>query len=179
MPLLHRLRLNQDLLQAQDLVPRQRLARRNRANGVARQTSKSFNQSNSYKGKPRMNKRPLTTIATRLLRGALFIVLLFIAVNIISIAHAHPPGSNKPLTNFETSSTAFRSVNSARTTVRIHGTAERSQIASPQQNYSVTSTSRSIGYYLWRGVPCRAWPGGPKHWWRDIESSGFHQPHDG
>ncbi len=51
-----------------------------------------------------MNKRPLTTIATRLLRGALFIVLLFFAINIISIAHAHPPGSNKPLTNFETSS---------------------------------------------------------------------------
>ena len=69
-----------------------------------------------------MNKRPLTTIAPRLLRGALFIVLLFFAINIIWIAHAHPSGSNKPLTNFETSSNAFRSVNSARTTVRIHGT---------------------------------------------------------
>ena len=106
------------------------------------------------KGKPRMNKRPLTTIATRLLRGAFFIVLLFFAVNIMPIAHAHPPGSNKPLTNFETSSTAFRSVNSARTTVRVHGTAERSQIASPQQNYSVTSSRAPSGTIC--GVESRA-----------------------
>ena len=101
-----------------------------------------------------MNKRPLTTIATRLLRGALFIVLLFFAINIIWIAHAHPSGSNKPLTNFETSSNAFRSVNGARTTVRIHGTAERSQIASPQQNYSVTSTRAPSGTIC--GVESRA-----------------------
>ena len=101
-----------------------------------------------------MNKRPLTTIATRLLRGALFIVLLFFAINIIWLAHAHPSGSNKPLTSFETSSNAFRSVNGARTTVRIHGTAERSQIASPQQNYSVTSTRAPSGTIC--GVESRA-----------------------
>jgi hypothetical protein len=40
-------------------------------------------------------------------RGALFVVLLFLAINIIWIADAHPPGSNKPVTNFETSSTPF------------------------------------------------------------------------
>ena len=101
-----------------------------------------------------MNKRPLTTIAPRLLRGALFIVLLFFAINIIWIADAHPPGSNKPLTNFETSSNAFRSVNDARTTVRIHGTEERSQIASPQQNYGVTSTRAPSGTIC--GVESRA-----------------------
>ena len=101
-----------------------------------------------------MNKRPLTTIATRLLRGALFIVLLFFAINIIWLAHAHPSGSNKPLTNFETSSNAFRSVNGARTTVRIHDTAERPQIASAQQNYSVTSTRAPSGTIC--GVESRA-----------------------
>ena len=54
-----------------------------------------------------MNKRPLTTIVTRLFRGAFFIVLLFIAINIIWIAQGQPPSSNKPLTNSETSRTPF------------------------------------------------------------------------
>jgi hypothetical protein len=76
-----------------------------------------------------MNKRLLTTIATHQFGGALFIVLFFVAINLISIAQGQPAASNKSLTNSETSSNRLRSVNGAKTVVRVHDTAERQQIA--------------------------------------------------
>ena len=107
-----------------------------------------------------MNKRPLTTIATHGFEARCLSFCFFLP-SISFGLRTHIRRVVTPLTNFETSSNAFRSVNGARTAVRVHDTAERSQITSPQQNYSVTGSSRSIGYYLWRGVPCRARPDGP------------------
>ena len=109
-----------------------------------------------------MNKRLLTTIVTHLVRGAFFLALLFSAVSMIRLAQGQQPQSSKrSQTNSETSRNGLGTAKGAKTIVRVHDTAERPQIASPQQNYSVTSTSRSFRYYLWRGVPCRARPDCP------------------
>jgi hypothetical protein len=101
-----------------------------------------------------MNKRLLTTIATHQFGGALFIVLFFVAINLISIAQGQPAASNKSLTNSETSSNRLRSVNGAKTVVRVHDTAERQQIALPQQDYRVSSTRAPSGTIC--GVESRA-----------------------
>lgn len=87
-----------------------------------------------------MNKRLLSTIVTHLLRGAFFIALLFIAINMIRLAQGQPQSSSTPQTNSDTSLNNLRSANGAKTVVRVHDTAERTQIASPQQDYSVTTT---------------------------------------
>ena len=108
-----------------------------------------------------MNKRPLTTtIVTHLLRGASFIALLFIGINMIRFAQAQPQ-NNKSSINSETSHNDVRSPVGTKTLVKVHDTAERTQIASPQQNYSAHQSWRSIGHYLWRGVPCGARPSRP------------------
>jgi hypothetical protein len=101
-----------------------------------------------------MNKPPLTTIVTHLLRGALFIVLFFAAISMIWLARGQPAGSNKSLSNSETLSNGLRSANGAKTTVRVHDTAERSQIVSPQQNRSATSAGPPSGAIC--GVESRA-----------------------
>ena len=80
-----------------------------------------------------MNKRPLSTTVTHLLRGAFFIVLFFIAIDMIRLAQAQPWGGKKSLTNYSVSS---NETNGLKVTVRVHDTAHRSQIASAQQNPS-------------------------------------------
>ena len=102
-----------------------------------------------------MNKRLLTTIVTHLVRGAVFLALLFSAVSMIRLAQGQQPQSSKrSQTNSETSRNGLRTAKGAKTTVRVHDTAERSQIASPQQNYSVTSTRAPLGTIC--GVESRA-----------------------
>jgi len=62
-----------------------------------------------------MNKRPLTTIATHLLRGAFFIALLFIGINMIRLAQGQPMSNKRPQTNSETSHNDLRGANRAKT----------------------------------------------------------------
>jgi hypothetical protein len=99
-----------------------------------------------------MNKRPLTTIMTHLLRGASFPVLLFIAITMIRLAQGQPQNSTQ--INSQTSGNGLHSANGTKTVVRVHDTAERSQVASPQQNYKVTSARAPSGVIC--GVESRA-----------------------
>jgi len=100
-----------------------------------------------------MNKSPLTTIVTHLLRGASFIVVLFITIPTIQLAQGQPQNSKSSI-NSETSPNGVRSSVSAKTFVRVYDTSERTQIASPQQNYSVTTTRAPSGTIC--GVESRA-----------------------
>jgi len=97
-----------------------------------------------------MNKRPLNTTVTHLLRDALFIFLFFIAIDMIWLAQAQPSVGNK----YAPSPKGLRSANGAKTVVRVHDTVERPQIALPQQNYRVTSTHSPSGEIC--GVESRA-----------------------
>ncbi len=101
-----------------------------------------------------MNKRPLSTTVTHLLRGAFFLALLFIAINMIRLAQGQPQSSNRSQTNSETSRNGLGNTNGAKTVVRVHDTAERSQIALPQPNYRVTSARAPSGAIC--GVESRA-----------------------
>lgn len=56
-----------------------------------------------------MNKKPLTTIVTHLLRGAVFLALLFIAINMIRLAQGQKESSSRPQTNSDTSLNNLRS----------------------------------------------------------------------
>src|SRR5215831_7319337 len=97
-----------------------------------------------------MNKKPLTTIVTCLLRGVLLIILLFIAINLIRLAQGQPQNSN----SFHTPRNDLGNTANARTIVRVHDNVERTQIASPQQNYSATSIRAPSGTIC--GVESRA-----------------------
>ena len=101
-----------------------------------------------------MNKRPLTTIVRHLLRGAFFLALLFIGINMIRFAQGQPLSNKRPQTNSETSRNGVRSPADTKTLVRVHDTAERTQIASPQQNNSLTSPGAPSGTIC--GVESRA-----------------------
>jgi len=101
-----------------------------------------------------MNKRPLTTIVMHLLRGASFIVLVFVAVNMIRLAQGQPQSSKRPQTNSERPGNDLRTANGAKTVVKVHDNAARTQIASPQQNNSITTTSAPSGTIC--GVESRA-----------------------
>ncbi len=107
-----------------------------------------------------MNKRLLSNIGMHQVRSALFILFLFIAINLVWIARGQPPASNTILSNSNTSSNRVRSVNGVKTVVRVHDGVERPQIALPQQNNSLPVLAPHR-YYLWRGVPCSARPSGP------------------
>jgi hypothetical protein len=101
-----------------------------------------------------MNKYPVTIIVTRLLRGAFFVALLFIAISAIRVAQGQQKSSKGSQTNSETSRNSLSSANRTKTIVRVHDTAERSQIVSPQLNYSVTSPGAPSGTIC--GVESRA-----------------------
>src|SRR5262245_30759135 len=101
-----------------------------------------------------MNRRLLTIIATDQLRGASFIVLLFVALNLIWLAQGQQAAGNKSLTNSKTSSNRLVSVNGAKTVVRVHDAVERPQITLPQQNYGHTTTRFPSGTRC--GVESRA-----------------------
>ena len=97
-----------------------------------------------------MHKSPLTPIVTTFLRGASFLALTFIAINVIRSAQGQLQSSNSALT----SQNGLRNATGAKTTVRVHDTAERTQIRSPQQNNSVTSTRTPSGVIC--GIESRA-----------------------
>jgi hypothetical protein len=101
-----------------------------------------------------MNKRLLTTIVTHLVRGAFFLALLFIAINMVWFVQGQPQSNKRFETNFETLRNGLGTPHAAKTVVRVHDTAERPQIASPQQNYRVISTSGPSGAIC--GVESRA-----------------------
>ena len=101
-----------------------------------------------------MNKRPLSTTVTHLVRGAFFLALLFIATNMIWLAQGQPQSSKRSQTNSETSRNGLGTTNGSKTVVRVHDTAARPQITSPQQNYGVTSTRVPSGTIC--GVESRA-----------------------
>jgi len=95
-----------------------------------------------------MNKRPLTIVATPLLRGAFSVALLFIGINMIRFAQAQPQS------NAGASHNDLRAVGSAKTFVKVHDSEQRTQVASPQLNYSVKSTGAPSGTIC--GVESRA-----------------------
>jgi hypothetical protein len=101
-----------------------------------------------------MNKRPLTTVVMFLLRGAFPVALLFIGINMIRFAQAQPQSNKGLQPNAGTSPNDLRSANGTKTLVKVHDGAERTQIASPQQNYSVTSPGAPSGTIC--GVESRA-----------------------
>src|SRR5437867_5534885 len=106
-----------------------------------------------------MNKHPVTIVVTHLLRGAFFLALLFIAINWVRLAQGQPRSTTKSQTNSETSRNSVHSANGTKTIVRVHDTAERSQISSPQQNYIVTNPGAPSGTIC--GVESRAAHGQP------------------
>ena len=73
----------------------------------------------------------------RNLRSAFLLVQSLLAISTIPLAQGQPQHSRKSQTNSETSRNSIHSANGTKTIVRVHDTAERSQIASPQQTYSV------------------------------------------
>jgi hypothetical protein len=89
-----------------------------------------------------------------LLRSAFFLVLVFIGVNMIRLAQAQPQSGRKSQAHSETSPNSLRTANGTKTVVRVHDAAERATIASPQQNYSITSTRAPSGVIC--GVESRA-----------------------
>jgi hypothetical protein len=93
-----------------------------------------------------MNNRPLNPIVTPFLRGASFFVLVFIAINMIRLAQGQLQSSNSASTS--------RNTAGAKTIVRVHDTAERTQIRSPQEDYSVGSARTPSGVIC--GVESRA-----------------------
>ena len=96
-----------------------------------------------------MNKRPVTnTIVTHLLRSASFIVLLLIGTNMIRFAQAQPQSKAG------TSRNDLRTANGAKTFVKVHDSAQRTQIGSPEQNNTVTSPNAPSGTIC--GVESRA-----------------------
>ena len=109
-----------------------------------------------------MNKRLLTTIVTHLVRGAFFLALLFSAINMIRLAQGQQPQSSKrSQTNSETSRNGpgdHQRRKDHRKSSRYCGTtADCVATTKLWRHWS----SRSIRYYLWRGVPCRARPDCP------------------
>lgn len=95
-----------------------------------------------------MNKRPLTTIETRVVRGVSFIVLLFIAINLVRLVQGQPLSSKSSQINSRGNAAGTRVV------VRVHDTAQRPQIMSPQQSHSVTGSRSPSGTIC--GVESRA-----------------------
>jgi hypothetical protein len=101
-----------------------------------------------------MTKRPIAMFVTHLLRGAFFLVLLFLAINMIRFAQGQPQNSKSSPINSGTSRNGLRSTGGAKATVRVHDTVNRPLIASPQQNYSVTNSATPSGVIC--GVESRA-----------------------
>src|SRR5215813_3284921 len=97
--------------------------------------SKSCNRRNLYQGETTMTKRPLITTMTHLVRGASFLVLLFVALNLICLAQGQSLNSNSS----QISRGDPRNANGAKTFVKVHDNAQRTQIGSPHQNYSLTT----------------------------------------
>jgi hypothetical protein len=97
-----------------------------------------------------MSKTSLTRIVTGCLRGTCFLVLVFIAINMIRVAQGQLQSSNSD----PTSRNGLRNTTGAKTIVRVHDTAERTQIGSPQQKDSVISTRTPSGVIC--GVESRA-----------------------
>jgi len=97
-----------------------------------------------------MNKSLLTPIVARSLRGASFLGLVFIALDIIRLAQAQPQSSN----NVPMLRNGPRNTAGARTFVRVHDTTEQTQIRSSQQNHDVTGTRAPSGIIC--GVESRA-----------------------
>src|SRR4051794_35497483 len=105
-----------------------------------------------------MNKSPLTTIVTHLLRGASFILLLFITIPMIQLAQGQPQNSKSSI-NSETSPNGVRGPVGTRTVVKVHDNVERAQVASPQQNQTVLNPGPPSGTIC--GVESRAAHGQP------------------
>src|SRR6266446_1748363 len=89
-----------------------------------------------------------------LLRSAFISVLSLFAISIIPLAQGQRWSSGDHPSNSQTLSNGLHNTTGAKTFVRVHDTAERTQIRSPQQNYSVTSTRTPSGVIC--GVESRA-----------------------
>jgi hypothetical protein len=101
-----------------------------------------------------MNKRLLITIAPNVVRGAFVLALFFIAINLIRLSQAQPQSNNRLQANSETSRSLVGNNNSAKTVVRVHDSAKRPQISSPQQNNRATNAHAPSGSIC--GVESRA-----------------------
>jgi hypothetical protein len=96
-----------------------------------------------------MNKRLLPTNILRLLRGGVLIALLLIASSTICPAQGQLQNSNN-----STSRKGLHNATGVKAVVRVHDTAERATIASPQQSYSTTTARAPSGTIC--GVESRA-----------------------
>jgi hypothetical protein len=101
-----------------------------------------------------MNKRPFTTTIVTHLRGAFFVALLVVSINMIRFAQAQPQSNKRPQINSETSRNDVRGLVGAKTVVKVHDSSERTQIGSRQQSYTVTSPGSPSGTIC--GVESRA-----------------------
>jgi hypothetical protein len=87
---------------------------------------------------------------THLVRGASFLVLLFIAINLTRLAQGQPLNTNSS----QVSRSNTRNVSGTKTFVRVHDSAERTQIASPHQNNGLINPGAPSGTNC--GVESRA-----------------------
>src|ERR1700751_1707344 len=97
-----------------------------------------------------MSEHKQRTIMRNLLRSTFLLVLPFLAINLIRLTQAQPQNSN----SFQAPRNGLGNTAGAKTVVRVHDTAERTQIGSPQQNNSLTSTGVPSGTIC--GVESRA-----------------------
>ena len=101
-----------------------------------------------------MTKRLLSNVRMRHVRGALFILFLFTAINLVWIARGQSPVSNRIPGNFNIPSNGIRTVNGAKTVVRLHDGVERPQVTVPQQIHGLTGSRSPSGEIC--GVESRA-----------------------
>jgi len=87
-------------------------------------------------------------------RSAFLLILPLIAVSVIPLAQGQPQSSKKPQTSPGTSRNSLHNANGTKTTVRVHDTAERSQITPPQRSFNVTNPGFPSGTIC--GVESRA-----------------------
>src|SRR5215475_6888741 len=105
-----------------------------------------------------MNRRPLTTIVTRLFRGAFFITLLFTVIGLMRFAQGQQPSTRKSQTNSD-APLKLNTANSTKTFVRVHDGAERSEVALAQPSYRATTLASPSGTIC--GLESRAAHGQP------------------
>lgn len=87
-------------------------------------------------------------------RSAFLLIPPLIVISVVVFAQGQPQRTTKSQINSETSRNNLHGVNGTKTTVRVHDTAARSQMTSPQRSYSVPTPSLPSGVIC--GVESRA-----------------------
>jgi hypothetical protein len=101
-----------------------------------------------------MSKQTITIRMTHVLRSASLVVLVFLPINMISLAQGQRESNKRSPSNSEISHKGLRSTHGVKTVVRVHDDVNRSQIGSPQEANSAANASFPSGVIC--GVESRA-----------------------